>query len=130
MTPPGDCVLDASALLAMLHAEPGSETVEAHLDRAAMSSVTWSEVVQKSLQRAVDVDGMRQDLEALGLAILPFDADDAEATARLWPILRGGGLSLGDRACIALAARLRLPVLTADEMWEELELEIRINVIR
>lgn len=130
MTETEACVLDASALLAMLHAEPGSDAVEAHIDPAFMSSVNWSEVMQKSLQRGVGVNGLRQDVEALGLRIVPFDAHDAEATARLWPTTRGSGLSLGDRACIALAQQLDLPALTADRMWMELEIDIPIEVVR
>lgn len=123
-------MLDASALLAMLHGEPGSDAVEAQIGRAVMSSVNWSEVVQKSLARGADVEGMREDAEAIGLAIVAFDADEAEAAARLWPATKEAGLSLGDRACIALAHRLDLPALTADKTWGELTIDVRIQVIR
>ena len=62
-------VLDASALLAYLQDEPGSETIEPMLDESAISSVNWAEVVQKSIAGGVDVDGLREDVEALGLSI-------------------------------------------------------------
>ena len=65
-------VLDASALLAYLQDEPGSETIEPMLDESAISSVNWTEVVQKSIAGGVDVDGLREDVEALGLSLLPF----------------------------------------------------------
>jgi len=63
------CVLDASALLAFLQDEPGAVAVEQALSGSLLSSVNWSEVVQKSLVSGVDVCGMRQDVEALGVAI-------------------------------------------------------------
>ena len=65
-------VLDASALLAYLQDEPGSETIEPMLDESAISSVNWAEVMQKSIAGGVDVDGLREDVEALGLNIFPF----------------------------------------------------------
>lgn len=74
-------VLDASALLAWLHDEPGGDQVEALLEVAVMSAVNWSEVLQKSVARGVAVEGLREDLEALGLQIEPFTIRDAEIAA-------------------------------------------------
>jgi PIN domain nuclease of toxin-antitoxin system len=76
--------LDASALLAYLQDEPGSEAVETVLAESVMSSVNWAEVVQKSVAAGVVVDGMREDLAALGLMIAPFSPEDADMTGRLW----------------------------------------------
>ena len=123
-------VLDASALLAMVHAEPGGDFVQSLLQTAAMSTVNWSEVVQKALDREVEVRGLREDLEALGLRILPFTADQAERTASLRAETRHLGLSLGDRACLALAADLDLPAVTADRAWKDLAVGIEIRVAR
>lgn len=123
-------VLDASALLAMLHGEPGGETVQHLLESAAMSAVNWSEVVQKALDRQVNVEGLRQDIEALGLAIIPFSAAHAEQTAHLRALTRQSGLSLGDRACLALAAELGLPAITTDRAWNDLPVEVGIQVVR
>lgn len=123
-------VLDASALLAMLHGEPGGEAVQGFVHTAVMSSVNWSEVVQKSLERQVEVNGLRQDLEALGLRIVPFSVTQAEHAALLRARTRHLGLSLGDRACLALAAELRLPAVTADRTWGDLALEVEIRVTR
>jgi PIN domain nuclease of toxin-antitoxin system len=124
------CVLDASALLAMLQGEPGGDVVQELLETAAISSVNWSEVAQKSLERQAEVEGLRQDLEALGLEILPFTAVLAETTARLRSATRQAGLSLGDRACLALAAILGLPAITCDRVWPDLGLPIEIRVVR
>lgn len=121
-------VLDASALLAWLQDEPGAAVVEAELADGAISSLNWSEVLQKSLAHGVDTTGLREDLEASGLAIVPFDADDAEQAARLWA--PGSGLSLADRACLALGLRHGVPVWTADRMWSRTVLSITVRVIQ
>lgn len=124
-------VLDASALLALLNNEPGGETVESTLREAAISSVNLAEVLQKSLAREVDIRGLREDLESLGLRVTPFDTADAETAAKLWTNTKTLGLSLGDRACLALAKRLRLPAVTADSNWRKVEeAGIRIELIR
>lgn len=125
-----DCVLDASALLAMLHGEPGGEVVEELLSTSAISSVNWSEVIQKSLERQTEVEGLREDLESLGLAIVPFTASLAESTARLRQPTRSAGLSLGDRACLALAHDLGCPAFTADKVWKDVPVGVEIRVIR
>ena len=124
------CVLDASALLALLQGEPGGEVVEELMETAAISSVNWSEVIQKTLDRQADIEGLRQQLEALGLEVLPFTAVVAETTARLRSATRQAGLSLGDRACLATAAVLGLPAVTADRVWPDLGLPIEIRVVR
>ena len=125
------CVLDASALLALLQQEPGAETVETLLEEAVISSVNWSEVVQKSLDRGVELDNLREDLKALGLSIAPFDVEDAEIAAALRRGTAELGLSLADRACLALASRLSIPALTTDSAWAELQLEaVFVRLIR
>lgn len=74
---------------------------------------------------------MREDLEALGLTIQPFVAEDAEASAMLWRYTKEHGLSLADRACLALASRLSVPALTADRTWAGLDIEpVSVRVIR
>ncbi|HZF14186.1 MAG TPA: type II toxin-antitoxin system VapC family toxin [Thermoanaerobaculia bacterium] len=132
MTPPEkrSCVLDASALLALLQGEPGGERVEEFLETAAISSVNWSEVMQKALDWQTEIEGLRQELEVLGLEILPFTAVLAETTAHLRASTRQAGLSLGDRACLALASTLNLPAFTTDRIWPDLGLPIEIRVLR
>ncbi|MFU8837462.1 MAG: type II toxin-antitoxin system VapC family toxin [Thiohalomonadaceae bacterium] len=123
-------VLDASALLAFLHDEPGGGQVESELDGAVMSTVNWSEVVQKALQRGVDVCGIREDLQELGMQIIPFSAKQAELAADLYEMARTHGLSLADRACLALALDSQASILTADRVWQHLKLPLSIELIR
>jgi PIN domain nuclease of toxin-antitoxin system len=101
------------------------------LEEAVISSVNWSEVVQKSLDRGVELDNLREDLEALGLNIAPFEVEDAEVAAALRRGTAELGLSLADRACLALASRLSIPALTTDSAWAEIELEaVFVRLIR
>lgn len=123
-------VLDASALLAYLQDELGGEAIEGVLAEAVMSSVNWAEVVQKSVAAGVNVDGMREDLEALGLEIVSFTPEDGEMAGRLWLQTRQAGLSLGDRACLSLGMRLDVPVLTSDSIWATLGLPLDVQIIR
>lgn len=123
-------VLDASALLAALHQESGGDTVRSVIPQSAISSVNWAEVIQRSIARGANPQGMREDLEALGLALVPFTAVDADLTGTLWQQTRHLGLSLGDRACLALGLRLGVPVLTADRVWQDLSIGVAIQVLR
>jgi ribonuclease VapC len=123
-------VLDASALLAYLRQEPGAEVVDGVLADARMASVNWAEVVQKSLSAGVDVEGMRDDLQALGVRVEPFLPEDGDRAGRLWSLTRQQGLSLGDRACLSLGLRLGLAVLTCDRAWAQLPLELEVRILR
>jgi len=121
-------VLDASALLAFLHEEPGGQQVD--LDGSVMSAVNWSEVFAKCLAYGIEVEGLRDELEALGLVIEPLDAQTAERAAELLSKTRSLGLSLGDRVCLALGERLGLPVVTADRTWRKVQIGVEIRLIR
>ncbi len=124
-------VLDASALLAWLHGEPGAEIVEAALSRSVISSVNWAEVLQKIIARGMrEPEDVGEDLQYLGLDVMPFTVDDAERAARLWSMSRQAGLSLGDRACLSLAQRLDLIALTADRRWATLDMGVEVRLIR
>jgi len=78
------------------------------------------------------MQGLREDVEALGVRIEVFTAEDAECAARLWPATRALGLSLGDRACLALGRRVGAPVLTTDRAWLDLAdpLDLAIRNVR
>jgi len=123
-------VLDASALLAVLHREPGREWVAQHLQGSAISAVNWAEVLQRALVLGLDLAQTQAAVEALGVSVLPFTTEDAQTSARLWPGTRRLGLSLGDRACLALAQRLQLPVATTDRVWGQLDIGIQVHVLR
>ena len=123
-------VLDASALLAMLNSEPGAETVYGVLVGAAMSAVNYSEVVAKLADKGHGDGEAFRMLEALPLAVHPFDAAQAWRAGLLRGRTRARGLSLGDRACLALAIDLELTALTADRAWAELDVGVEILVVR
>jgi ribonuclease VapC len=123
-------VLDASALLAYLKNEPGGDVVDAALSASVMSSVNWAEVIQKSIAAGIDVDGMLDELQVLGLRVEPFLPEDGEVAGRLWEQTRQAGLSLGDRACLSLGLRLGVDILTSDRAWATLNLTVNIQVIR
>jgi ribonuclease VapC len=123
-------VLDASRLLAFLHDEPGAERVRSALAGALVSAVNLSEVVQKSLRQQADVSGMRQEFVEVSVIFIPFTEEQAEIAAYLWDKTRHLRLSLADRACLALAMERKRPILTADRVWSELDLDLDILLIR
>ena len=126
-----DYVLDASALLVLLKGETGSERViEALMDGAAISAVNFSEVVAKLREGGMLEEAIHESLDSLELDIVEFDTEFAYQAGLLCPLTKSAGLSLGDRACLALAQNLNLPALTADRAWDGLSLGIRIQVIR
>lgn len=109
-------VFDASALLAFLQGEQGSDTVERELVAGgACGAANWSETAQTILARDRDWDLAAGLLRSFGLQIEPVTEADAEWAARRWR--RGEGLSLGDRMCLALGERLDAEVWTADTLW-------------
>jgi PIN domain nuclease of toxin-antitoxin system len=99
------------------------------LGASATSAVNWSEVIQKAGERGIDTSQLALRFSELGVEIVPFDQTQAEEAARLW---LGGlrSLSLGDRACLATAERAGATAVTADRAWADLDLPIRITVIR
>ena len=123
-------ILDASAVLAVLNGEPGQKKVIPILAESAISSVNLTEVAAKLLEAGMDEAGARLAVSVLGIGeIVDFTEDLAWEAARLRPLTRGYGLSLGDRACLALAIKLKLPAVTADKEWSKLKL-CKILVIR
>lgn len=133
---PGDqpaSILDASALIAFLHDEPGADAVvDALSAKVAISVVNWAEALSKV---AADGDDPQQVADRLQsgdapLQLEPLAEADCVTIARLRPLTKARGLSLADRACLALAQRLDLPVFTADREWANLELDIRVQLIR
>jgi PIN domain nuclease of toxin-antitoxin system len=125
-----DAVLDASAVLAVLRGEPGAGEVARLGPGASVSSVSLSEVVAKLADKGVPEPKIRQTVDELELRVVPFDREGAFATGLLRPATRGAGLSLADRACLALAERLGAQVVTADRRWLELDLPITVRSIR
>lgn len=125
-----EIVLDASALMAVLREEPGAATVEAVLDHAAISAVNLSEVQAKLVERGTTAELAWSSLIDLDLEVIDFDLSQAKVTGDLRSLTRAQGLSLGDRACLALAQVLGLPAMTADRAWAGLAVGIEIRTVR
>ena len=123
-------VLDTSAVITMMRDAPGGSVVGVQLRQAVISSVNWTEVVDDCRAHDVDADKLRRDLEYIGLTIVPFTAEDARQAADFWDPSRRVRLSLSDRACLALAARLEVPVMTADHAWQHLSVGVEIRLLR
>ncbi len=124
-------VLDASAILALLNDEPGAEKITPELlSLATASAVNLAEVQTILVREGGDPD------ESWSLAvdplpwIEPFTAEQARIAGSLIQKTSSLGLSLGDRACLALAIALDAPVYTTDRLWKKLKLGIPINVLR
>ncbi len=125
-----EIVLDASALMAVLREEPGGAAVEAVLDHAVVSTVNLSEVQAKLVERGTPAEIAWSSLVELDLAVVNFDPTQARVAGNLRSLTRARGLSLGDRACLALAQVRSLPVMTADRAWAGLEIGIEIRTVR
>lgn len=115
----GTYVLDASALLCLMNGEPGAERVAAVLPRAVISAVNLAEVATKLNELGADADEARALLAPLHLVVVPFEEGTAFVAGALRAATRAYGLSLGDRACLALAALRRSPALTSDRAWRD-----------
>jgi len=125
-------VLDASAALALLRIEPGHDQVSQLLSGSVISAPNYSEVIQKLRQLgSATAEEDTAVLTALGSRVVPFDTTVAINAARLWSATRTTGLSLADRACLAVAAGLRDGVaVTADRAWADLDVGVRVRLIR
>ncbi len=123
-------VLDASALLALLLREPGGERVFAALPSASMSAVNLAEVASKLVDRGMPAHEVRSVLEAVDLDLQSFDPASAYDVGELRRTTRKTGLSIGDRACLALAAKLGAVALTADRAWRDVLPGAEIEFIR
>lgn len=122
--------LDASALLAFLFREPGHEQVGAMLDTACLSTVNLAEVIGRFVRDGHDAHQVLQKLTSTMIEIVPFTAVDAALAASLIPATQSLGLSLGDRACLALALSRNIPAITADRIWAQLHVGVAIQFIR
>jgi len=124
------CVLDASAVIAYLHQEPGCDVLEGLLDEAAISAVNLAEVATRLIDRGASQSEARKAIEDLGIETLPFGDALAYEVAALRPVTKHAGLSLGDRACLATAKSLGVRAITADRQWSRLRLGVQVQVIR
>ena len=123
-------VLDASAMLAFLFRETGHERVAPVLSESCMSTVNLAEVITRFSRDGHDAREVLNHINDSPVELVPFLAEDAALAASLAPSVRDLGLSLGDRACLALAMARNVPVYTADRVWRSIDLGLTVELIR
>ena len=123
-------VLDASAVLALLNRESGWQRIEAVLPRAAIATPNLAEVLTRLVDAGLPEKDAWHVVELLDLEVVPFTGGHARIAAQLRPATRSSGLSLGDRACLALALALKKPAYTTDRSWSRLEIGVDVHVTR
>lgn len=122
-------VIDASALLAVIQQETGYLEVIPLLMGSSMSTVNLSEVLQKVEQKGLRIPNLVDSLEGLGIEMVAFSTEQAELAAAMWTITSSFGLSLGDRACLALAQSCNAVAITADQSWANIS-HVQVQTIR
>lgn len=122
-------MLDASAILAVLNQEEGAEKVMS-LEGAAVSAVNLAEVATKLSQKGVPEPEMRRVVALLDLEVIAFDERAAYRAGALHRSTSKPGFSLGDRACLATAALMKVPAVTAERLWRSLKVGVPIQLIR
>jgi len=128
-----DPVLDASAVLAVIFGEAGADRVAGHLPGARISAVNAAEAMTKLVDLGMPDETVDAIFDGLQLTILPFETAHARESARLRRVTRAAGLSLGDRACLAVARHLDAPAFTTDRAWSRLdgaEVGVTIELLR
>jgi ribonuclease VapC len=123
-------VLDASAVLADLHGEPGGDVVRAAMRGSVMSAVNLAEVITKLIDHGLTAEQASSLSDQISSEVLDADRRRAGSAGALHAETRRTGVSLGDRFCLALARELSLPALTADRRWKDLGLGVEIQLIR
>ena len=123
-------VFDSSALLAISFDEAGAQHAARGLKDGMMSAVNVAEVISRYVDQGASEEEARASLQAFGLDIRPFDETQAMAAGLMRTATQKLGLSLGDRACLALAVQERATVFTADRTWAALDLEVDVELIR
>ena len=128
-------MLDASAVMVLLHNEEGSSAVvDAIADGAIISVVNWAEVLSNVAADGDDPQEVASRLSVDGDEVViwveALTAADCIQVARLRPITKAQGLSLADRACLVLAERLDVPALTTDREWAKADVGAEVRLIR
>lgn len=125
-----NCVMDASAILALIGQEPGADVVAGHMAGSVMSALGWSEVIIVLHNIGMTSQDVENILRQLSVRILPFDTEQAVIAASLHRITHTKGLSLASRACLALGRTYNIPVITAQSTWSSIHAGIEVILIR
>ena len=123
-------VLDASAVIALLRSEPGCDIVQGAIADAIITAVNYSEVLKKTIERGGTGEAAASFVRGLSIAIIPFDETLAALSADLYPQTKEHGLSLADRACLALGIQRNCRVLTSERRMALPTLSIKVKLIR
>lgn len=123
-------VIDSSVVLAAMLGEPGGEVLDEPGQLFHLSMVNLAEVYTKVVENGGEIADVDAFLKPLPIRIRAFRENQAADIGRLRPLTRHRGLSLGDRACLALGRHADLPILTADTKWIDLGLDLDIRMIR
>ncbi len=123
-------ILDSSAVLALLYGEPGKDMVAQHGFESQLLSVNLSEVITSVIDKGYDYNKIDPLVDRLRIAIVPYDDALAVVAGLMRSETKHIGASIGDRACLALARREGLPVLTSDKKWDLLDIDVDIRQIR
>ncbi len=125
-----EVVLDSSAVLALIHGEPGGEAVRAIMSVSVVSAVNLAEILTKLTDSGTALTEIQEMVSQLPIESAPFDQRQAWVVSTLRARTRERGLSLADNACLALAQTLGCPAWTADRVWADLDLDIEVKLIR
>ena len=123
-------VFDSSAILAYLNQEPGADLVLSLAPRAIVSSVNATEVQSWQIRKGAELKRAWENVAVSVRSIVAFDAAQAEIAGSLIQQTAAFGLSLGDRACLALAIATGCPVYTSDRAWAQLQVGVPIHLVR
>ena len=123
-------VLDASAILALLRREKGSEKVAKRLRGSLVSSVNIAEVLCLSRDRGTSPEADAWALSNMELVCIPFDEEQAHVVASIYRATSGGNVGFADRACMSLGLLNKLPVLTGDREWKNFDIGLEVQLFR
>lgn len=122
-------IIDASTLLAYLQGETGSKEAGQYCVNAAISAVNLSEVFQKAMRHG-SFNLVQAIVQQAAIEVIPFSREQAAKAAELHGLTLGKGISLADRACLALGAMTDLPVVTGDNAWQDLDVGVELVLFR
>jgi ribonuclease VapC len=125
-----EVVLDSSAVLALVRSEPGADRIARVIARSLLCTVNLTEVISKLIERGATAAAALEIARGLPYRVVPYDEGLASEAGVLWGETRSTGLSLGDRACLALARREGLPALTTDQRWAAEKVDVEVQLIR